>query len=569
MGPPGVQFEDSLLQILPVDKTKCPFVRDNNDVEFRLFTRHNPTVYQELRIDDDESLFASHFNFHDPTVVYFGAFLEQPDDGSGLLVRESYMLRGDSNFIILDLSRLEAGPWYFTAAENTWYIGQFAAKFVDYMVSRGLDLNKTHFIGHSLGAQSAGVAGSALKSGRVSRITGLDPALPLFDKLPLSQRLDPSDAKFVDVIHTDAGIFGFKTPIGHVDFYPNGGISPQPGCELEVVLHEQRFLNKCDKNAQPQGFYVYHLTPNTKKNILEKKLREFFTYINFLKDTENSSPHTESDDEIPKSSPKLAAIRKYKLLQQNNKKNNNKIVESKTEINLDNAQEDTHVFVKENSYKREKRISSNIEVINTNDATNKTTLKDAITTPKDTDTIEQKTTKSAKLQDTTADQNTTNTVKLQDNTMDQNTTKTVELQDNTTLDQMTTETVKLQNTTADQKTTKTVKLPRQKRFISLFRNNDNDSDNLLFRMLEFLMKPRRNFIPVVTVMREINTLVKSANGELNHFSKERNNYIGGYPPVSDIKYDLELGNESKILGLLKRLLGLGPKGGRLSVNGRK
>ncbi|XP_028157081.1 pancreatic lipase-related protein 2-like [Ostrinia furnacalis] len=242
--PPGVQFEDSLLQILPVDKTKCPFVRDNNDVEFRLFTRHNPTVYQELRIDDDESLFASHFNFHDPTVVYFGAFLEQPDDGSGLLVRESYMLRGDSNFIILDLSRLEAGPWYFTAAENTWYIGQFAAKFVDYMVSRGLDLNKTHFIGHSLGAQSAGVAGSALKSGRVSRITGLDPALPLFDKLPLSQRLDPSDAKFVDVIHTDAGIFGFKTPIGHVDFYPNGGISPQPGCELEVVLHEQRFLNK-------------------------------------------------------------------------------------------------------------------------------------------------------------------------------------------------------------------------------------------------------------------------------------------------------------------------------------
>jgi hypothetical protein len=50
--------------------------------------RHNPVVYQELNIDDDESLFASNIDFHDPTVIYFTAFLEQPDDGSGLSVRE-------------------------------------------------------------------------------------------------------------------------------------------------------------------------------------------------------------------------------------------------------------------------------------------------------------------------------------------------------------------------------------------------------------------------------------------------------------------------------------------------
>ncbi|CAH0730669.1 unnamed protein product, partial [Brenthis ino] len=242
--PPGIQFENALLQITPVNKGKCPFVRDNIDVVFQLYTRYNPTVPHNLIIDDDESLFASNIDFNDPTVIYFHAFMETPDDGSALLIREAYTHRGDTNIIMVDAQTLEAGPWYFKAAENTWYIGRTAAHFIDYLVSRGLNLSKTHLVGHSLGAQSAGVAGSSIKSGRVSRITGLDPALPLFNKLPIQQRLDPTDAEFVDVIHTDAGIFGYNQQVGHVDFYPNGGISPQPGCELEVTIPQQQLLNK-------------------------------------------------------------------------------------------------------------------------------------------------------------------------------------------------------------------------------------------------------------------------------------------------------------------------------------
>ena len=56
----------------------------------------------------------------------------------------------------------------------------------------------------------------------------LDAASPQFENEHIDVRLDRSDAQFVDVIHTDSKTFvvrgyGIKKPIGHIDFYPNGG----------------------------------------------------------------------------------------------------------------------------------------------------------------------------------------------------------------------------------------------------------------------------------------------------------------------------------------------------------
>lgn len=165
----------------------------------------------------------------------------------------AYLQRKDYNVILLQAQRMEAGPWYLTAARNTRVVGEYTATFIDYLVSRGMDLNSVHLIGLSLGAQMAGVCGQNVKSGRIQRITGnfmfdmfsfhvfmminvgLDPAGPLFTKWPKSLKLDAGDAEFVDIIHTDAGIFGYPRSIGHVDFWPNRGQSPQPGCRLEEV----------------------------------------------------------------------------------------------------------------------------------------------------------------------------------------------------------------------------------------------------------------------------------------------------------------------------------------------
>lgn len=64
---------------------------------------------------------------------------------------------------------------------------------------------------------------------RFNRITGLDPALPFFATPNSEWKLDPEDADFVDVIHTNAGLFGKIERCGDVDFYFNGGQS-QPRC---------------------------------------------------------------------------------------------------------------------------------------------------------------------------------------------------------------------------------------------------------------------------------------------------------------------------------------------------
>lgn len=49
-------------------------------------------------------------------------------------------------------------------------------------------------------------------------------------------RLDETDGEFVDIMHTNGGLLvagnvAFNEPVGHVDFYVNGG-HKQPGCPI-------------------------------------------------------------------------------------------------------------------------------------------------------------------------------------------------------------------------------------------------------------------------------------------------------------------------------------------------
>lgn len=73
-------------------------------------------------------------------------------------------------------------------------------------------------------------------------LIGLDPACPGFMIIPLQrEHLSKDDGEFVDVIHTAGGIFGCMDSLGHVDFYPNGGIAPQPGSGI-LILDSSKYL---------------------------------------------------------------------------------------------------------------------------------------------------------------------------------------------------------------------------------------------------------------------------------------------------------------------------------------
>ncbi|CAG2101978.1 unnamed protein product, partial [Medioppia subpectinata] len=94
-------------------------------------------------------------------------------------------------------------------------------------VAKELSLSEVHIIGHSLGAHVAGFTSKAF-NGQIDRITGLDPAGPLFNDVPDEDRLNPTNADFVDLWH--------NKNVGHLDFWPNDGYG-QPDCLTHVCSH--------------------------------------------------------------------------------------------------------------------------------------------------------------------------------------------------------------------------------------------------------------------------------------------------------------------------------------------
>lgn len=98
-----------------------------------------------------------------------------------------------------------------------------------------------HLLGHSIGAHVVGQAGKMLQQNHsitVDRITGLDPAKPLFYDGDDDKSLTRDDAKFVDIIHTNPACLGAPDRAGHVDIFFQDTVAP--GKPVPIPTHHTR-----------------------------------------------------------------------------------------------------------------------------------------------------------------------------------------------------------------------------------------------------------------------------------------------------------------------------------------
>ncbi|XP_075213817.1 inactive pancreatic lipase-related protein 1-like [Lycorma delicatula] len=202
------------------------------------------------------SLKATDFNDDHWTVFLTHGFYSDAGNHSWIRdLEEAILMKSDANVITCDWSKGSRQMNYIQVAANTRVVGAEIARIINYLLKNKLATkNKIHMIGQSLGAHVMSYAAANITS--IARLTGLDPAQPGFEKAHPSTCLDPTDAQFVDVIHTNAKPFlsnlglGIMQPVGHIDFYVNGG-GFQPGCYDSLRKYLAQYANLMDILAAP------------------------------------------------------------------------------------------------------------------------------------------------------------------------------------------------------------------------------------------------------------------------------------------------------------------------------
>ncbi|CAF4798813.1 unnamed protein product [Rotaria sp. Silwood1] len=208
------------------------------NTHFLLFTNSAPTKSEFLQYNkNDSSITNSRFsNTKWLRIIVHGFTNNRNSLWIPRLTEELLKLKDGeaSDVLVVDWGNGAKFPLYNNAAANTRLVGKEISLLLKKMKTlKQLSYDKVHCIGHSLGAHTCGYASYEINR-QMARISGLDPAGPFFEGKTTSVRLDQSDAKFIDVIHTNTELalglgLGSDDPSGHVDFFVNGG-KQQPGC---------------------------------------------------------------------------------------------------------------------------------------------------------------------------------------------------------------------------------------------------------------------------------------------------------------------------------------------------
>ncbi|XP_038214743.1 vitellogenin-1-like [Zerene cesonia] len=213
-----------------------------------------------------------YFDINSKTVIYAFGYTGQVNSNTTSVMRNAYLNYVDANFVLLDWEKEASADdlGFFvaygeTSVPNAKKVGNQLGDAIIQFANAGLDLTTLHLTGHSLGAHLMGYAGYEVndKGKVIGRITGLDPAGPLFTKPSSLDGLGPSSAAFVVGIHTNPGRYGTTDNVGDVDIWVNCDLSEQPGCDdgidvpfglSDIGSHSRVVLIYAEALSNPRAF---------------------------------------------------------------------------------------------------------------------------------------------------------------------------------------------------------------------------------------------------------------------------------------------------------------------------
>ncbi|XP_065205842.1 endothelial lipase-like [Planococcus citri] len=208
------------------------------DISFHLYTEQNSQGY-ELVIQDSNTIEKAPFLPNANFKILIHGYTQNRNTKLMVQLREEYFKQKRWNIIVVDYAPLaEDGCYIESTFPSAPIVGKCSASMLNLILDNrsGIRIDQFHVVGFSMGAQIAAELSINLGQKRLPRITGLDPAWPLFYPILTSstQRLGREHADFVDVIHTNSGGFGVVYSLAHYDIYANDG-TYQPGCGITDI----------------------------------------------------------------------------------------------------------------------------------------------------------------------------------------------------------------------------------------------------------------------------------------------------------------------------------------------
>lgn len=198
-----------------------------DDVKYELYTKSNPV---KCEIMSSSSTKQSGFNSSNPTRVFIHDY-----NGLGLscfrTYKKLYFERNNFNIIIVDWHCGASFLDYVGARKRVSHIGAAVGHFIKRLnTTHGIAFKSVSVIGFGLGAHAAGIAGKTL-NGQLGSIVGLSPSSALFTIALSIDRLNATDAIFVEIIHTSRSDIALRN-YGDAEFFVAGVLNfmPQPGC---------------------------------------------------------------------------------------------------------------------------------------------------------------------------------------------------------------------------------------------------------------------------------------------------------------------------------------------------